>query len=78
MSTDLGYKILKGPTPSPESIDAAMDEISAENLQKFRESVSSLSFERLGWGKHCDSLFHDGLDVSFPPSIGGFGLGLIR
>lgn len=63
MSNDLGYMIFQGTSPTPEKIEAAKAEISAENLRKFQQSLSSLGFEKLGWGEHSDTLFHDGLDV---------------
>jgi hypothetical protein len=64
MSKDPGFKILDLRRPPPEMINAAMAEISVEDLDKFRNSYSSLGFEKLGWGTNCESLFLDGFDVS--------------
>jgi len=64
MSNDPGYKIINCAPPTPEQIEAAKAEISIETLQKFQQSISSLGFERLGWGQNSDKLLHDGLDVS--------------
>jgi hypothetical protein len=62
-SNDLGYKILNGVRPTPDKVEAAKAEISIEYLHKLQQSISSLGFERLGWGKDSDVLLHDGLDV---------------
>lgn len=64
MSNDLGYKIIKAQPAPPDLIEAAKTEISRDNLRKFHKSISSLGFERLGWGENNERLLHSGLDVS--------------
>ena len=63
MPNDPGYKIINGSPPKREKIDAAKAEIPADKLWS-QQSTYILGFKRLGWGKECESLLHDGLDVS--------------
>ena len=63
MENTSGYKILDGEVPEPEKVNAAIAEISMDELNRFRQSISSLGLETLGWGPACDELFNQGLNV---------------
>lgn len=59
-----GYKILDGVAPTDEMLAAAKAEISTDTLEKFQQSFSSVGAEGLGWGRNCEALFYEGLNVS--------------